>query len=221
MGELEERKDNPAKETLGELKVTSEKEPETFTLEQVQERERNARSDALAEAGRLRVANEAVIKVAQKAQERIGRMIRDQDDAELEAHKDEPERISAIRERQQRRIVESKLADTESELEVERTKTKEAQEVGVKHTKEQNAREVASRLNVNVQTLLKFTDGSKGAMEDLAKSLPKVGEKTPLIPDSGKTTGAGTLTVEHVKQMSPKEQFERASEIAKLPLGLD
>ncbi|KKL85987.1 hypothetical protein LCGC14_1949280, partial [marine sediment metagenome] len=59
MGELEERKDNPAKETLGELKVTSEKEPETFTLEQVQERERNARSDALAEAGRLRVANEA------------------------------------------------------------------------------------------------------------------------------------------------------------------
>ncbi len=179
-------------DSSGGDKGTSE-QTQTFTLEQVTERERNAKSDALAETGRLRVANEAAIKVAQKAQERIDRMIRDQDDAELEAHKDEPERISAIRERQQRRIVESKLADTESELEVERTKTKEAQEVGVKHTKEQNAREVASRLNVNVQTLLKFTDGSKGAMEDLAKSLPKVGEKTPLIPDSGKTTGGAQM----------------------------
>ena len=171
---------------------TSE-QTQTFTEEQVLERERNARSDALAEAGRLRVANEAAIKVAQKAQERVDRMIRDQDDAELEAHKDEPERISAIRERQQRRIVESKLADTESELEVERVKTKEAQEVGVKHTKEQNAREVASRLNVNVQTLLKFTDGSKGAMEELAKSLPKVVVKEPLTPDSGKTTGGAQM----------------------------
>ncbi len=175
---------------------TSEVKPDTFTEEQVVVRENKVRSDALADVGRLRKSSESAIKSAQAAEERISRMLKDQDDAELLVHKDEPEKLSAIRERQTRRDAESKLATAEQELEEEKAKTVEAQAVGAKHTKERNAREVASRLNVDAKILAELaipTDGSVGAIEEKAKLLPKKGDAKTLKPDSSKTTAVSQM----------------------------
>jgi len=206
MDEPKETQDNSSEDT----KETSKEEPETFTGEQVKEAERKAKSDALAELGRLKKANESLVNINKKTQERIVQIIQSQEDEELARAGGDEEKLSAIKERQARRKVESELVQTKSELEGEKAKTAEAQEAEAEHTKERNAREVATRLGVNAKTLMKFTDGSVEAMEDLAKDLPKKGEpKDPLKPDSGKTTGGGkSFTRQQIADMST-EDFEK------------
>ena len=186
MGEPNEKQDV---ETSAEQEDTSKTEPETFTREQVEESARKSKSDALAEIGRYKKSADNAIKSVRAAEERIDRMLKQQEDDELEAAKEEPDRLSAIKERQTRRRVESELAKTKSELDGEKAKTTEAQEAEAKSTKERNAREIATRRVVDAKTLIKFTDGSIEAMEELARSLPKKGEATTLKPDSGRTTG--------------------------------
>lgn len=190
---MDEPKETQDVATSEDTKETSKTEPETFTEEQVVEREHKASSDSKSELGRALKANENLLKTNKGLTDRIERVIKDHDDDELARAEGDNEKLSAIKERQARRKVESELAETKSELDGEKAKTAEAEEVGAKHTKERNAREVATRLGVDAKTLLKFTDGSVGAMEDLAKSLPKKGEPKTIIPDSGKTTGGGTL----------------------------
>ncbi len=200
MDEPKKAQDNTSEQTT----ETSKEEPETFTKEQVEEATRKAKSDALSEVGRLKASSEKAIKSAQAAEERVNRMLRDQDDAELLLHKDEPEKLSAIRERQTRREAEAKLATVEQELEEEKSKGAEAKQAADKHTKERNAREVATRLGVDYKPLRDSTDGSVEAMEELAKHLKPKGEpKDPLKPDSSKTKG-GTGGIP-----TNKEQFEK------------
>ena len=199
MGEPDEKQDN----TSAEQTDTSKEEPESFTREQMEEERRKANSDALAELGRVRKLNEGLIKSSQAIQGRLEKRDKEDDEREREKYQDQPDRLDAIGERIKRRDVESKLAKTEQELEDEKAKTAEAQEVADKSTKERNAREIATRLSVDFKPLVKYTDGSAEAMEDLAKSLPKKGDTQTLTPDSGKTTG-GSRGIP-----TNKEQFEK------------
>jgi len=206
MGEPNEKQDV---NTSAEQEDTSKTEPETFTKEQVEEREHKVRSDALAEVGRYRVATEKAVKSANAAETRLTQFIKNQEEAELAAAGDDSEKQTTIRERQGRRTAETELAKTKQELDDEKAKTTEAQEVEAKHTKERNAREVATRLQVDAKTLIEFTDGSVEAMEKLAKVLPKKGEAKTLTPDSGKTTGGGeSFTRQQIENMSA-EEFEK------------
>jgi len=210
MGEIDEtRQDN----TSVVDKETTSKEPVTFNEEQVKERERKAISDVSAELGRVRKLNEGLIKSSQAIQDRLNTRDREEIERELETHRDDPAEIRRIRAEQETRRVKSELAEKEQELDTEKAKTAEAQEAEAKHTKERNAREVASRLGVNAKTLIKFTDGSVEAMEDLAKSL---NPSTPLSPDSSKTTGSG-LSDEKIREAyrnNPRDPAVKADYLA-------
>lgn len=186
MGEPNEGQDKSSAEQAD----TSE-ETKTFTEEQVAEKERKATSDVSAELGRMKKLNEGLIKSSQAIQDRLDKRDKEEVEREREKYQDQPDKLNAITERQGRREAESKLTKVEQELEDEKAKTTEAQGVSAKYTKEQNAREIATRLGVDFKPLMKFTDGSAEAMEDLAKSLPKVGETQTITPDSGKTIGGG------------------------------
>ncbi len=188
MDGLEERKDNPARESSSEPKETSEQTP-TFTKEQMEGVAKKAAEDALSAAGRTAKDFEQREGAIKTEREKIAQEQKTRDEAELESARDDVGKLSGIKARQKARDAATELAKTKSELEVEKAKTKEALEVDVTHTKEQNAREVASRLGVNAETLIKFTDGSVKAMEELAKSLPKKAETKPLLTDSSKTAG--------------------------------
>ena len=208
-----------------ELKETSEKEPESFTAEQVGERERKARSDALADIGRYKKSAEDAIKAVKAAEERINRMLKEQEDSELAAARDEPDKLTLIRERQARRMAESDLAKVRQELSEKDERVKLLDEQEAKSTKERNTREIATRLNVDANRLAKLaklTDGSLEAIEEIAKELPKKGETAPLRPDSGKTIGGGkTYKVGDVhktldpRTMTPKQIHEQMLEIEK------
>jgi len=218
---MDETKETQGVATSEDTKGTSEKEPETFTKEQVVERERKAKSDVSAELGRVRKLNEDLIKSSQAIQERLEARDREEVERELETHRDEPAEIRRIRAEQETRRVKSELTKKEQELDVEKAKTAEAQEAEVKSTKERNAREVATRLGVDAKTLTKFTDGSVEAMEELAKSLPKKGEAKTLTPDSGKTSGGGkTYKSEEILKtldpstMTPQQISEKVKELA-------
>ena len=216
-----DRPENPQDNTSVGEQETSET-TQTFTKEQVEERERKAKSDALADIGRYKKSADNAIKAAQAAEERINRMLKQQEEDELAAHSDEPDRLAVIRERQTRRTAESELAKTKQELEEEKAKTQEAQQAEAKSTQERNAREIATRLGVDAKTLMKFTDGSTEAMEELAKVLPKKGEARTLTPDSGKTTGGGKtfkeseiLTSLDPSKMTPAQIHEKVMEFEK------
>ncbi|GAG28775.1 unnamed protein product, partial [marine sediment metagenome] len=89
--------------TSAETKETSEKEPGTFTEKQVVEREQRARSDALSDINRYKAEATKAINAAQAAEARINRMLKEQEDAELEANRDDPDKLTLTRERQSRR----------------------------------------------------------------------------------------------------------------------
>jgi len=172
-------------------KGTSEKTPETFTREQVDTVSQKAVSDALSKAGRTATAFEKREVAVKATEDRIAQERKDKDQAELDAVKDDHEARSAIEERHKHRDTKSQLAKVTQELEDEKERGKQRDEDTVKSTKERNAREIATRLEVDASQLLKFTDGSSEAMEELAKVLPKLGTIPPIKLDSGKTTGGG------------------------------
>lgn len=209
---MDETKGTQGVETSEETKGTSEKEPETFTKEEMDEAARKAKSDALADVGRMKKTADTAIKAAQAAEARITQLVKDQEDAELEAARDDAEKLSAIKERQLRRQTESELAKVKSERDEKDEELKSANEERAENTKERNAREIASRLSVKnpnqLVKLAKFTDGSTEAIEDIAKELPKQGDTKTLKVDSGTTIGAGSgkkPTLEEVKAATPAE----------------
>ncbi len=207
MDEPKEPQDEPTSEGTED---TSEKEPITFTQKELEEATRKARSDVLAEAGRYKAESERALKAAQAAQKRLDDMQRVQDEADLETHRDEPEKLSAIKERIARRKAESDLEEAMQKLNEKDEKLKELEGKEAESTKERNAREIAARLGIDANRLAKlarFTDGTTEAIEDIAKDLPKLQEKKPLTTDSGKTKGgAGKKpTLEEVQAASPAE----------------
>ena len=197
--------------TSAQQEDTSEQNPETFTKEQLEEAGRKAKSDALAEVGRLKTETDKAIKAAQAAEGRIAKMLEDQDEADRTKYRDEPDKLSAINERGRRRDAEAKLANVTQELGEVEERVKAVERKESESTKERNARETAARLNVDPNLLVKLatlTDGTSEAIEAEAKFLPKLGETKALKTDTGTTTGGGVgkkPTLEELKASDPVE----------------
>ena len=169
----------------GDKESTSQKPVETFTKSQMEK----ATSDALAAAGRTAKTFEKREEAVTKAEERMAKLVREKDEAELKAAKDDPDLLSAIGERQRNRERKSELDKREQELGKIKDEVEDIKKEVELTTQERNAREIATRLNVDAESLIKFTDGSKEKMEELAKSLSKKGDIQPLKVDSSKTIG--------------------------------
>ncbi len=214
--ELDETKETQD-ESSESTETTSGENEETFTKGQLEEAGRKGKSDALAEVGRLKKATENAIKAAQTAEDRVDQMIKDQEDTELKAANGDTEKLSAIKERQLRRVVESNLAKMKSELNVKTDELEAANVEKAENAKERNARDSASRLGVDAKMLAKlakFTDGSIEAIEELAKSLPTKEEKKVLKVDSGKTIGGGSgkkPSLEEIKAATPAEYDKKVT----------
>lgn len=194
---------------------TSEQETPTLTESQAKVRETKARSDALAEVGRLRKAAEESHQIAQD----VVRRLQEREEADFkrdeESAKDDPDKLSALR---LRREASRKIAEAD-----EKTKQAEAKEAEVQTQRQEilafNAERLADKYNVSFEVLLKYGGGTKAAMEELAKSY---GERTEPegrtetsatrmteAPDRGKTKG-GTKggrkpTLEEVRAATPEE----------------
>ncbi len=228
MDGTEEHKDETqTTDTSSETKGTSEKEPETFTREQ---RDKSI-SDALSTAGRTdKDLQEKAQKVEQAVKDARNIMAtaettrtkwqREQDERDREANKDNSEALSAIDERIKHRDTRDKLTSIEAELESTKGKLTEADKKSATYTKEQNAREIAARLKVDYKSLM-LTDGSKEAMENLAKALPKLDDKSTeeLKLESGKTIGGGgnweKVRAAYIKNPSNPAVRERYMEMRK------
>lgn len=191
----EERKDTTqqAEESSGEKQGTSEKEPETLTKEQVEEIKTKAASDALATAGRTAKAFEKREEAITKREEGIAQKERERREAEIERDREDPTALTATQQRHKQEDKAAELAKRERELDDKDTKADEKLEKVTKAEIKERAETVALKHSVDADTLVKHTDGSLEAMEDLAKSLPKKEEKPPLKPDSSTTIGGGAM----------------------------
>jgi len=184
--------ENKQDESSADEKETSEKETETFNQKQLDEARQQGKSDGLTESGRLRKAKEASDKIAERAIVRLEKFEKQMEDDELSRAEGDEKKISAINERRIRRQTENELASKNTELEDLTEKLRQAEEISGQYTKELNAREIATRLEVDPKKLAKlskYTDGSVEAIEELAKELPKKGDTKPLKADSNKTIG--------------------------------
>jgi len=198
--------------------------PKTYTEEEHTKLVTEAKTSALADVGRLRAEASKALTAATAAEARIKAIEQAREEAEQEAARDDPPELRRIRAEQAKKRAESELAEAKQELNEKNELLKQRDAERVESTKERNAREIATRLNVDpvrLAKLAKFTDGTPEAIEDIAKDLPNIGEKrTPLISDSGRGSGGkGGLTVEAVKGMSTEQILANYKEIAKLPLA--
>lgn len=181
---------------------------DTFTKAQVEEAVRKARSDAMADVGRLRKAVDDAMKVANAATERLTRFQKDQEEAELAAVKDDPDKLTSIRARQRAKELEAQLAERDAKLSEANTKLAEYNQKEAEEAKGKVAREVAKELEVDAATLVKlakYTDGSLEAIKDIASTLPKKQESNNnpspnFRPDSNRTSGGASKTVMQTKQ---------------------
>jgi len=186
-----------------------------------------ARSDALSELGRYKKAADEAVRQVQAVEERLSRLQEERFEAELEAVKEDPDRLREIRQRQretkERMSAETERRRWESEKAAYDERIKKAEAI----ERRELAREVATEFKVDYKTLERFgTD--KETMGELAKSLPKsgdaqggqvnLGNRVTEPPESGKTKGisTGKLTVEAVQKMSPEERANRSKEIAEM-----
>ena len=167
-------------------------QPRVYTEDEVEAKFSQQRSVLDKKVAKLEKELVTATGKAKDATGQLSQWQKEQDERELEAASGNKEALSAAEERHKHRETKSELAQVKQELDGERERGKQRDEETVKSTKERNAREIATRLEVDASQLLKFTDGSSEAMEELAKVLPKKGEATlPIKLDSGKTTGGG------------------------------
>ena len=198
---------------------TTPEETLTLTESQAQAREAKARSDALAELGRIKKAADDANKAAADAVRRL----QEREDAEMakaeEAAKDDPDALSRIRRERQTKEREAKLAERETKIQTQYARVIQT-----------TAKALEGQYNVSAETLLKFAPQDADAMEELAKSYgerkeegepeTKPTKRMTQEPDSGKTKGGGAgLTIADVAKMSPTERHERAKEIAAIPFS--
>ncbi len=182
-----------------EQKETSNTEPETLTEE---DRTKKAVSDALSVAGRDAQAMDAreskVKDILSKAEKLQADIKADADKRAEQKYQDDldkagedPVARSKVELNRDLRNARAELSDTKSELSKEKEVSTEARKVAAESTKERNAREIASKYEVDSVTLL-LTDGSKEAMEALAKRIS--GKVIPTLkPDSSRISGGGTM----------------------------
>ena len=179
---------------------TSEEQPE-FTKSQFEAearvREQRARSDALSDIGRLQREATNAMKAAEAAQERVKKMLKEQEDFELQTAEGNTEQLSAVKERIQRRQIESELEDAQLKLNQRDEELSEIRKASQEVIKQSQARAIAERLGVDADRLIslsRFTDGSAEAMEGIAKELPKATRRPPVKTDLGGRGGGGGRT---------------------------
>lgn len=167
----------------------------THTQADVDKAVRDARTAVLVDIGRSQAASAKAIKVAQDAQERLNHMIAEQDRRELEDAEGDPQRLSALQERQGRRRVESENAQLMQQLAQKDELIQQHEKEKASNELEKTVQVVATRFAVDplrLANLAKYTDGSLVAIEDLAKELPANTAKPPLRPDPNRGSGGGT-----------------------------
>jgi len=192
---------------------SGEKGTPTFTQEQVDKIVRERETAVMADVGRLKAEADKALNAAKGAAERLRHMEQEREQAELESAKDNPDKLSLIRTRQQVRQRETELALARDELNATKAALTEIQTRQTEDSREKHVETIAVRLQVDpsrLAKLAKFTDGTAEAIEAIAKELPKKTPVGPAKPDSNVTTGGGTRipTLEEVKSVSP-EEFER------------
>ena len=180
-------------EDKGTPKVTFSDEQRVEVAKLVTE----AKTSALADVGRLRVEAAKALTAATAAEERIKAMERAREDAELDANQDNPAELRRIRAEQGKKKADDELVRVTAELDEKNQRLNQYATEKAESTRTQTAREVATRLNVDVEKLIKFTkftDGSPEAIEDIAKDLPKITLLNPALrPDSNRSIG-GQMT---------------------------
>ena len=163
-------------------KETSET-TQTFT----KETERTAISDALSRVGRTAADFEKREQAITAKEEADAQRDKAKYEASLEDARDDPEKTTAIKAKELLRTATSKLAEVTKERDLLSEKVTAAATQTQKIDRTKIAAEIAAKHSVDVDTLVKFTDGSLEAMEELAQTLK--GESKPLLSDSGKTIG--------------------------------
>lgn len=192
LDEPKEAQDTSEKDASEETKETSEKTEETFTKSQRDK----AISDALAAAGRTAKSLEKREETIKKAEKEAAQKDRERREAELEAARDDPDKLTAIEQRHKREERAAELSRREAELEAREERVKGVEEVAKKAEIREAAMKIALKHGVSLESLINFTDGSTEKMEELAKLLPKSGEEKPLKVDSGKTIGGEGASLE-------------------------
>ena len=219
LDETKETQDETSEDTRG----TSEGDPETFTKES----QTKAVSDALSTAGRddkAMKAREVAVKVALDKAEKLQADIKADADKRAEQKYqddlaragDDPLAKNKVELDHSLKGARAELADTKTKLGKRDEELTDARKVAAESTKERNAREIASKYEVDFDTLI-LMDVSKEVMEAWAQKVS--GKKPPapqtIVADSGKTSGgSGGLTAEGIANMSPEERFARSKEIA-------
>jgi len=225
LGEPNEKQDE---KTSVEQEDTSKQEPETFT----KETQAKAISDALAAAGRTTKDTDTKLKKATEAASKAEKLMVDMKaERERKAEQDyqdalkkadgDPITIRNIKLAREVKTLTDELGTKKSELGKRDEELTETRKEAALSTKERNAREIASKYEVDLETL-KLTDGSVEAMEALAKTLSGKGIKT-LKPDGSKTSGGGGGIPTDMGQfrnwvanLSQSEFEERSEEINKM-----
>ena len=203
--------------TQTDLKLGSGKEgtpKETYSKEEVAKLVTEAKTSALADVGRFRAEATKALTAATKAEERIKAIEQARIDAELESHKDDPAELRRIRAEQKTKKAEDDLATANLELTEHKEKLTKYETESKEANLSQIVREIATRVGVDPEKLSKHakaTDGSSGAIEDIAKDLPKVTSAKPgFKPDSNRSLG-GNLTWEAVRAAYIKDPYDPAT----------
>ena len=201
--------------TITDIKLGIGKEEtpkETYSKEEVAKLVTEAKTSALADVGRLRTEAAKALTAATAAEERIKAIEKAREEAELDDAKDDPESTRRIRAEQKARKAEDELAKKNLELGEKTEKLSQLEGEKTEATKMQTAREIATRLSVDPDKLIKFaklTDGSPEAIEDIAKDLPKLNPKLGFKPDSNRSLG-GNLSWESVRDAYIKDPYNPA-----------
>lgn len=193
MATLDERQGQADNQTSPEQPGTSVSYTQAQVDKLVKQREMKARSDALADFGRVK-------KAAEEATARLERIEREREEAELTSARDEPDKLAIIHARQQSRKSMTELERVKAELEEARVKLAELSIKDAETRKQAVVQEIASEYGVDsamLAKLAKYTDSSPEAIEEIAQSLPRAQAEgsTPIVlrPDSNRSKGGAPL----------------------------
>jgi len=196
------------------LETTTAQTPvvtETLTRIEHEAAVAKAKSDALADVGRLRKSLEENTRIANAAMTRLKEIEEENYRRQEIDAQDDPTRLSEIRRERRLKEKEAEVADKETRISTQLQKLLQV-----------NAKALSSQYNVTDDILLRYAGEDADKMEELAKSYGERKGKGDVRrmtqePDSGKTTGGGAgLTREDIAKMSPEEVNRRSAEIAKL-----
>ena len=199
LDETKNQKDSSQAEDASKGKggTSGNKEPETFTTEQMAESNQKAVSDALAKAGRTAQAFERREQATKAAEDRATEARVERRRVELEANRDNVEALTDAKARHKLEDATAELARVKLELEAEKEKGTQTEKDTAETNLETTVWGLAQKHNVDAEklkSLSKFTDGSAKAIEALAKELPKTGDTKKMLVDSGKIIGSGEIT---------------------------